>query len=90
MSEHTGVSRRVLDWRSGGQLEEIAGTHIFIRRGDGPGPLLLFLHGFPSSSYDWRGLLAALEPHATLMLDFLGFGLSEKPRTARYSLLLAG
>ena len=24
----------------------------------GPGPPLLLLHGFPSSSYDWRGLLA--------------------------------
>lgn len=86
-SETTGLSSRVLAWRAGGRMEEIDGRRIFVRRTDGAGPLLLFLHGFPSSSYDWRGVLAALEPHATLALDFLGFGLSEKPSTAHYSLL---
>jgi pimeloyl-ACP methyl ester carboxylesterase len=44
------------------------------------------VHGFPSSSYDWRRLLAtAVEPPA-LAFDFLGFGLSEKPRDHTYTL----
>jgi pimeloyl-ACP methyl ester carboxylesterase len=49
--------------------------------------VVLFLHGFPSSSFDWRETIAALAGRATMTLDFLGFGLSEKPRHARYSLL---
>ncbi len=51
-----------------------------------PGPLRLFLHGFPSSSYDWRGTLSSLDHVPTLALDFLGFGLSDKPRHVTYSL----
>jgi pimeloyl-ACP methyl ester carboxylesterase len=53
---------------------------------DGRGPLLLFLHGFPSSSYDWRALLERDTEHAALAPDFLGFGLSEKPRDHEYTL----
>jgi pimeloyl-ACP methyl ester carboxylesterase len=47
--------------------------------------VLLFLHGFPSSSFDWRELLART-PGAALSFDFLGFGLSEKPRDHVYTL----
>ena len=50
-------------------------------------PLLVFLHGFPSSSYDFVPLLAALGDPDALSFDFLGFGLSEKPRDHTYSLL---
>ena len=58
--------------------------HVFER--DGRGPLLVFLHGFPSSSYDWRLLLELETEHAVLAPDFLGFGLSEKPRDHDYTL----
>lgn len=50
-------------------------------------PTLLLLHGFPSSSYDFRGVVERLGDQAWLTLDFLGFGLSDKPRPHRYSLL---
>jgi pimeloyl-ACP methyl ester carboxylesterase len=56
-----------------------------VRRG-GREPLLLLLHGFPSSSYDWRLLLEEETAHAILAPDFLGFGLSEKPRDHDYTL----
>ncbi len=46
----------------------------------------MLLHGFPSSSFDWRLLLAEDEVHAALAFDFLGFGLSEKPRDHLYTL----
>jgi pimeloyl-ACP methyl ester carboxylesterase len=53
---------------------------------DGSGMPLVLLHGFPSSSYDWRRLLAmSVEPPA-MAFDFLGFGLSEKPRDHTYTL----
>ena len=41
----------------------------------------------PSSSFDWRRLLEREREHAVLACDFLGFGLSDKPRDADYSLL---
>ena len=84
---HVGsLTPRVLEWSAGGELVEVGGDRIFVRRREGPGPLLLFLHGFPSSSYDWRATLASLGERATLALDFLGFGLSDKPPDASYSL----
>jgi pimeloyl-ACP methyl ester carboxylesterase len=76
-------------WRDEGAIEEVLGRKLFVwrRRGDGDGPLLLFLHGFPSSSYDWRALFDLRPPdEATLAFDFLGFGLSEKPRDHTYTL----
>jgi pimeloyl-ACP methyl ester carboxylesterase len=82
------LTERVRRWRDDGAVEEVLGRRLFVRRrGGGEGTLLLFLHGFPSSSYDWRELLALRpEGEATLCFDFLGFGLSEKPRDHEYTL----
>jgi pimeloyl-ACP methyl ester carboxylesterase len=77
---------RVDAWRERGSEEEFRGRRIFVFRRGGRGPLLLFLHGFPSSSYDWRALLELETEHAVLAPDFLGFGLSEKPRDHDYTL----
>ena len=60
---------------------------VFVRSSPGEGPTILLLHGFPSSSYDFRGVTALLHDRAWLTLDFLGFGLSDKPRPHRYSLM---
>lgn len=82
------LTERVRRWRDEGAIEEVLGRKLFVRRrGGGEGTLLLFLHGFPSSSYDWRALFE-LRPagEATLCFDFLGFGLSEKPRDHEYTL----
>lgn len=82
------LTERVQRWRDEGAIEEVLGRKLFVRRrGGGDGVLLLFLHGFPSSSYDWRPLFE-LRPsgEATLCFDFLGFGLSEKPRDHEYTL----
>jgi pimeloyl-ACP methyl ester carboxylesterase len=83
------LTERVRRWREAGSVEEVLGRQLFVhRRGGGGAPLLLFLHGFPSSSYDWRELLALRRDRgeATLAFDFLGFGLSEKPRDHTYTL----
>jgi pimeloyl-ACP methyl ester carboxylesterase len=49
---------------------------------------LLVLHGFPSCSYDWHLVLDALRARRRVVaLDFLGFGLSDKP-DVRYSMRL--
>jgi pimeloyl-ACP methyl ester carboxylesterase len=79
------LTDRVERWREEGAMEEVLGRRLFVRRREGTGPQLLFLHGFPSSSYDWRELLE-LRREPALAFDFLGFGLSEKPRDHVYTL----
>lgn len=59
---------------------------VFVRSADGNGPTILLLHGYPSSSFDYRHVVAHLRDRAWVTLDFLGFGLSAKPRPHRYSL----
>jgi len=66
---------------------DVGGRRLFLRTAPGSGPPLLFLHGYPSSSYDWRLLLDHVDGRPTACFDFLGFGLSEKPRDHVYSLL---
>ena len=80
------LTPRVAAWRERGRDEEFGGRRIHVFERDGERPLLVFLHGFPSSSYDWRLLLELETEHAVLASDFLGFGLSEKPRDHDYTL----
>ncbi len=80
------LGERVLAWRDAGRTERFRDRAIHVYERPGIDPPLVLLHGFPSSSYDWRGLLDAEPDHAALALDFLGFGLSEKPREHAYTL----
>jgi pimeloyl-ACP methyl ester carboxylesterase len=55
---------------------------------DGAEDPLLVLHGFPSCSFDWRNVLDALRARRRVIaVDFLGFGLSDKP-DLRYGMRL--
>jgi pimeloyl-ACP methyl ester carboxylesterase len=80
------LTERVRAWRDRGETVEFRGNSIHAFHRQGEGPLLLLLHGFPSSSYDWRLLLEELPGREALAFDFLGFGLSDKPRDHDYSL----
>jgi pimeloyl-ACP methyl ester carboxylesterase len=80
------LTERVRRWRDAGSFEDVAGRRLYVQRRGGEEPLLLLLHGFPSSSYDWRELLALRPANAALAFDCLGFGLSEKPRDYTYTL----
>lgn len=80
------LTERVREWQRRGVSEEFRGHQIHVFRQRGEGPLLLLLHGFPSSSYDWRLLLDERPGLDVLAFDFLGFGLSAKPRGHDYSL----
>ena len=77
-------------WSDGERVPiELGGVErsVFVRR-LGAGPAMTLLHGFPSSSYDWAKLVPALsERRSLLLLDFLGFGASDKPRDHEYSLV---
>jgi pimeloyl-ACP methyl ester carboxylesterase len=80
------LTERVREWRALGDGERFRGRRIHVFERDGGSPTLLLLHGFPSSSFDWRALLAEEGDRAALAFDFLGFGLSEKPRDHLYTL----
>lgn len=79
-----GLSPRVRDWAESGRTEEVGEYPIHVHSTESDsGPLVCFLHGFPSSSFDWRhafDLLPGRLEASILACDFLGFGLSAKPR----------
>jgi pimeloyl-ACP methyl ester carboxylesterase len=80
------LTERVRAWQGRGEQVEFRGHSIHAYRQSGEGPLVLLLHGFPSSSYDWQLLLDENLDLNALAFDFLGFGLSEKPRDTDNSL----
>ncbi|WP_444890400.1 alpha/beta fold hydrolase [Microbulbifer sp. DLAB2-AA] len=50
-------------------------------------PVLLLIHGFPTSSYDWQKVWAHLTEHyRCIAMDMLGFGYSDKPKQHNYSI----
>ena len=86
------VTAAIAAWESAGERVEVHGHHLWCARfaAAGPVPLgnppLLILHGFPSCSFDWAAALPALrQQRDVVVLDFVGFGLSDKP-DQRYSL----
>ena len=53
---------------------------------EGTGDALLFAHGAPTWSFEYRHLIAAHSPrHRCIAPDHLGFGLSDRPPNANYS-----
>lgn len=83
------LTDRTQRWAQSGRIEEIGGRRLFVREQPGAGPPMLFLHGFPTSSYDWRHVFSADGGGHRVAFDLPGFGLSEKPSDGRYSLLTA-
>ena len=82
----TQLSERVEGWRRRGETRTLRGHRIHTLRREGESPCLLLLHGVPSSSFDWRRLVDVERRQAVLAFDFLGFGLSDKPRRHDYNL----
>lgn len=58
-----------------------------VELGDPTAPVLLLIHGFPTSSIDWSEVAERLSDRFRVcMLDFPGYGFSDKPRGWGYSL----
>ena len=78
------MSAPVDAWRSRGRHHELLGEQIFVVEVPATGPVaappLLVLHGFPTSSFDFHGVVDALATDRRVVLfDMLGYGLSAKP-----------
>ena len=68
-------------WVRSGRTIRVGPHDVFVRSA-GSGPTLFFLHGFPTSSYDYAAIAPRLEArHRCVYFDFLGFGASSKPTT---------
>jgi pimeloyl-ACP methyl ester carboxylesterase len=80
----------VHEWERRGSRRTLAGHEVFVvdqpATGAETADPLLVLHGFPSSSFDFRACLDRLAEHRRVLLfDCIGFGLSAKP-DVRYGL----
>lgn len=68
-------------WLAMGQYRTLRNRRIFVvdnSRADAP--VILLIHGYPTSSWDWEALWRDLEKDYRLVtLDMLGFGFSDKP-----------
>jgi pimeloyl-ACP methyl ester carboxylesterase len=83
------LTARAQAWQDAGRRVRVGDNKLFVVEQAGQGPPVLLLHGFPTCSYDWRAVLVGLAGRHVVAFDFLGFGLSDKPREHRYSLLTA-
>jgi pimeloyl-ACP methyl ester carboxylesterase len=63
----------------------VAGQHLhYIDEGEGE--VILFVHGTPSWSFEWRNVIANLrDSYRCIAIDHIGFGLSSKPADYDYS-----
>jgi len=73
------------EWEALGSRIDVDGHAVWwcdlVPTGDLVGDPVLVLHGFPSSSFDWRHVVGPWRAagRRVVLLDFLGFGLSDKP-----------
>jgi pimeloyl-ACP methyl ester carboxylesterase len=86
---------RADDWRSrGGHFswrpaeEDVSSVEIFhVELGDPGAPVLLLIHGWPTSSIDWFAVAESLSAEFRVCaLDFPGYGFSDKPQGWGYGL----
>jgi pimeloyl-ACP methyl ester carboxylesterase len=80
--------RLVSEWLDTGSFLDVDGRRIFtVDTNSHAGRVVFILHGFPASSFDWRLVIPLLARRIRVVtFDFLGYGLSDKPEDAKYSL----
>uniref|UniRef100_A0A803TVJ9 Mesoderm specific transcript n=1 Tax=Anolis carolinensis TaxID=28377 RepID=A0A803TVJ9_ANOCA len=85
------LSPALNSWKSSGRFFTYKTQKIFYRDSSGAvgsSDIVVLLHGFPTSSYDWYKIWEGLTQrfHRVVALDFVGFGFSDKPRPHQYSI----
>ena len=80
---------RADDWRSRGgyfswrpAVQDVSPVEIFhVELGDPGAPVLVLIHGWPTSSIDWFEVAGPLSASFRVCaLDFPGYGFSDKPQ----------
>jgi pimeloyl-ACP methyl ester carboxylesterase len=81
----TSATLSPAQWQAAGDTFGWRGQRVFFRD-QGNGAPVLLLHGFPTSSWDWRHVWDELaRSYRVIALDYLGFGFSDKPADGPYS-----
>ncbi len=76
------------NWFNLGEFIETEGNQLFVVDTKDRDEVLLILHGYPTSSFDYCKVLPLLtEKYRVIVHDHLGFGFSDKPKKASYSLV---
>lgn len=74
------------EWKQNGSFFEHNGFPIFYRKTGSNDEVLLCLHGFPTSSFDYRKVWNGLSEKFTLLApDLIGYGFSAKPYDLDYT-----
>ncbi|XP_027698074.1 mesoderm-specific transcript homolog protein isoform X2 [Vombatus ursinus] len=86
------LSPELHSWKTSGSFFTYKGLSIFYQDSwgaVGSSEIVVLLHGFPTSSYDWCKIWEGLTQrfHRVIALDFLGFGFSDKPASIVEGLL---
>lgn len=78
----------IQDWKESGNLISINDHNIFVCDTEvEEKETIILIHGFPTSSWDWKDIWALLEKDYRLIaVDMLGFGFSDKPNPHKYSI----
>jgi pimeloyl-ACP methyl ester carboxylesterase len=92
VSSSVSAGEAVARWRARGRTIPTRDGAVWVLDEPGSDPAatpVLLLHGFPSSAFDFAGAIAHLgspRRRRVVALDFLGYGLSDKPIHYGYSL----
>ncbi|GAA6151356.1 alpha/beta fold hydrolase [Pseudoteredinibacter isoporae] len=82
------ISKAIESWRSKGEYRQLCGHRLFTideQSGSADKPVIVLIHGFPTSSWDWQGIWdGLLSSYRLISLDMLGFGFSDKPNQRNY------
>jgi len=74
------------EWRQNGNYFDYRGNRIFYRFDENSKEVLLCLHGFPSSSFDYHKIRDKLGLRfSVLAFDMIGYGFSDKPTDYDYT-----
>ncbi|NER18192.1 alpha/beta fold hydrolase [Spongiivirga citrea] len=74
-------------WRDSGQHFTYKNYPIFYQETTSEKEVLLLLHGFPTSSWDWNKIWQPLSQKFHLIApDYIGFGFSAKPKKYNYTI----
>lgn len=74
------------DWQQSGSFFDLGGYPIFYRTNGPNSEVLLCLHGFPASSFDYRKIWDELCERFTVVApDLIGYGFSAKPYDFDYT-----
>ena len=78
----------IQDWKESGNLISINDYNIFVCDTEVEDKeTIILIHGFPTSSWDWKDIWALLgKDYRLIAVDMLGFGFSDKPNPHKYSI----